>query len=171
MKKLHSWLACGCLLLTLLVPPQGTFAEDSDEEEREEAAERRIDLLHSIAEAHFEKALLLQEGEQMEEAIEELEKILELPFPEGEDTEQQLFEVQVAIAEVYLEAERFREAEKILRETLEEFDDQPRRLADLHILMGRALSEMGRREEAIEHLSRAVELGREALDELDEDDL
>ena len=154
----------GVLLLALLTIHQPAWPQE-DEEEWEEAEEARIDLLHSIAEAHFEKAFLLQETDRTDQAIEELKKILTLPFPEGEEIEERLFEVNIAMAELYLESERFAEGEKLLRETLRRFDGQPRRLADIHILMGRMLSEQGKRGEALEHLTRAIELGRQVLED------
>ena len=154
------------LVLLLLALPGLALADDHDEEE-DEAEEARMEIVHSIAEAHFEKADLLAESGKIDAAIQELRQIHKLPFPDDEDVREQLFEVNTTIIELYFEAERFDEADALLRETMQRFAEEPRRLAALHTLMGHALRGRGQNEKALEHFNKAIELGRQALKDLD----
>lgn len=151
------------LLLAVLASSVPLLADDGPEDE-EDAREERTELLHQIAEAHFEKAAILEESGRVDAAIEELRRIETLPFPDEEDVEEQLFEVNVFMAELYLEAERFKEAETLLNGALKRFSDPPSRSVQLHTLMGYALREQGRGEEALKHFDRAIDLGRKALE-------
>ncbi len=155
------------LLLASTAAPQAVAQED-DEDSSARIAEERLELLNTIAAAHYDKAGLLSEQGEPEAAIRELRKILTLPFPEGEAVARQLFLVNVTILEIYLEAGRFAEAEKLGRETLQEITDRkPQTLAELHVLLAHALRGQGKDREALEQLDRAIELGRAALEELD----
>ncbi|MEM1181377.1 MAG: tetratricopeptide repeat protein [Acidobacteriota bacterium] len=133
----------------------------------EELAEDRLDVLTTLAAAHYEKSALLA-ADDPDAAIQELRRILSLPFPEGPQVAGQLFLVHLAIIEINIEAERFAQAEAASREALEQIaTDDPQGLAEIHILLAKALREQGKEQQALETLNRAIELGRSALQALD----
>ncbi|MEM6702483.1 MAG: tetratricopeptide repeat protein [Acidobacteriota bacterium] len=131
----------------------------------EEEAERRFDVLNRIAEAHFEKAWLLQEAGRSDEAIAELKKALELPFPPGEISEERRLGVVLALCEMYLEQGRPLDAARTAEGVLDEWQEQPARLAELHIILGYAYRALEQNDKALRHFDRAIELGQKALDE------
>ena len=158
----HGGITASCLgmffLACLLVWP--VLAQESDAERQ---MEERIDLLHSLAEAHFERANLLSEQGKVDAAIGELEKIKALPFPKSEEIEGQLFEINARMVEMYLEADRPQDAEKLARESLAGQED-PRRLAALHNLLGHCLRAQDRTDEALEQFNLAIEQATRALE-------
>ena len=157
------------IFFSLLCPGLQIHALE-DDDDREEAEEQRIFLLERIAEAHFERATLLGEQARLDDAIRELEKIRELPFPKGEDQEEQLFGVDIALIELFLEAERPKDAEPLLRKAIQRSIDMPDRLAQLHIFMGHAMNAQDRTEDALRHYNLAIEAGRLALEEEEDPD-
>ncbi len=160
-------LALLVLTLAWAAAPQASAQED-DEDSSARIAEERLELLTTLASAHYDKAGLLAEQGQPDAAVRELRLILKLPFPDDEEVARQLFLVNITIIEIYLESERFAEAEALGRETLEKITDRrPQTLAELHIFVARALRGQGKDQEALEQLNRAIELGRSALEELD----
>ena len=156
------------LLLVLVV---GTAqAQGENDEDDEELYEARIELVERIAEAHFERAWLLSEQDDLEAAIEELGKIERLPLPAGPEVDEQLLRVEMTKVELYLEAERFGAAEAQAQRALERFRDRdPQLVAELYLLLGHSLRGLDRSADALAAFDQAIALGHRALQELDDD--
>ncbi|MEM8963471.1 MAG: tetratricopeptide repeat protein [Acidobacteriota bacterium] len=149
-------------LLVLMVVGTPLAAQEGDED----AYWERIELARQIAEAHFERAGVLAERGKVDEAVAELEEIRTLPFPPGEEEiEEQMWAVDISIAEFYVGADRFADAERVLKELVDKHADSPRRSIEIYTLLGRCARGQGQDDQALDYLGKAIQLGRSLLDE------
>lgn len=128
----------------------------------------------AIAEAHKELAVIYEAQNRDDDAIVELQKILQLfdsVSSEAAETKRmqavlpRLMPVYHEIAKLYLKSDRFDEAEKFILESITKFEtSQPQVAARMSLQLGEIYKRTDKIDKAEEAYKRVIELNQKALE-------
>ena len=127
----------------------------------------------AIAEAHKELAVIYEAQNRFDDAIAELQKILQLldnVVAEADDKDPmqalmpRVLPVYHEIAKLYLKSDRFDEAEKFVLESIAKFEsDHPQVAARMSLQLGEVYKRADKLDKAEEAYKRVIELNQKAI--------
>ncbi|HOO55193.1 MAG TPA: hypothetical protein PLN69_00085 [bacterium] len=159
-----------CLLM-LALSACAAFAQENPADKRlSQEAEKKYDLAFQASIAHFEKADLLFQKEQIDEAIEELEKIIEIVFPEGteeRDGWKLKLDAHSFLGELYLQKGQHEKSIQTLKSGIEIAPEISEQTYDLYMALGHAFKVTKDTDSALDAFDKAQKIN-ETLREMKE---
>lgn len=151
-------------------PPMGHGGRPDPEAKKQR---QQYQTMMAIAEAHKELAKIYEVQDRYDDAIVELNKILQLfdsVETETEDKHQmqpallKLLPIYHEIAKLYLKSDRFDEAEKFIIDSITKFEaSQPQVAARMSLQLGEIYKRADKLDKAEEAYKRVIELNQKAL--------